>query len=96
MKERQVLPRFTDHARDLAYASTLGEVATLILDYQHAFMTIPASAEEARFNCCLVEVPITRTRAALDDDEPKSGRFLVWTVLGFGGKAYPLLYARVP
>ena len=94
--ERQVLPRFSDHAADLAYASARGEAATLILDYKHAFMTIPASAAEAQYNCCLVEVPITRKRAALDDSEPKSGQFLVWTVLGFGGKAYPLLYARVP
>ena len=94
--ERQVLPRFSDHAADLAYASALGEVATLILDYKHAFMTIPAAADEARYNCCLVESPIRRTRAALDESEPRSGRFLVWTVLGFGGKAYPLLYARVP
>ena len=66
------------------------------MDYKHAFMTVPAAAEEARYNCCLVEVPVSRTRAALDEDEPESGTFLVWTVLGFGGRAYPLLYARVP
>ena len=96
LDERQVLPRFGDHAADLAYASALGEVATLILDYKHAFMTVPAAAEEARYNCCLVELPVSRKRAALDEDEPESGTFLVWTVLGFGGRAYPLLYARVP
>ena len=43
-----------------------------------------------------MEAPIRRARPAVDDTEPESGRFLVWTVLGFGGKAYPLLYARVP
>ena len=96
LRERQVLPRFSDHAADLAYASALGEAATLILDYKHAFMTVPAAKEEGIFNCCLVEAPIRRSRAALDATEPESGRFLVWTVLGFGGKAYPLLYARVP
>ena len=96
LSERQVLPRFSDHASDLALASALGEIETLILDFQNAFMSVPASSDEARYNCCLVEAPITRTRPALDATEPESGRFLVWTVLGFGGKAYPLLYARVP
>ena len=94
--ERQVLPRFGDHAADLAYASARGAAATLILDYKHAFMTVPAAADEARYNCCLVEQPVSRARAALNEDEPQSGTFLVWTVLGFGGRAYPLLYARVP
>ena len=96
LSERQVLPRFSDHASDLAHASALGEIETLILDFQNAFMSVPASAHEARYNCCLVEAPLRRTRPALDASEPESGRFLVWTVLGFGGKAYPLLYARVP
>ena len=94
--ERQVLPRFSDHAADLAAASAAGEVETFILDFMHAFMTIPAADAEARWNCCLVEVPIRRSRPALDSEEPESGLFLVWRVLGFGGKAYPLLYARVP
>ena len=31
----------------------------------------------------------------LDDTEPHVGLFIVWLVLGFGGRAYPLLYARV-
>ena len=96
LEERQVLPRFVDHASDLAYASALGELQTLILDFKDAFMSIPASPHEARFNCCLVETPVKRSRPALDPEEPESGRFLAWTVLGFGGKAYPLLYARVP
>ena len=94
--ERQVLPRFSDHAADLAAASAAGEVETMILDFQHASMTIPAADAEARYNCCLIESPIRRTRPTLDDEEPESGSFLVWRVLGFGGKAYPLLYARVP
>ena len=72
LDERQVLPRFGDHAADLAYVFALGEVATLILDYKHAFMTVPAAAEEARYNCCLVEVQVSRKRAALDEDEPES------------------------
>ena len=96
LAERQVLPRFSDHASDLAHASALAEVETLILDFRNAFMSVPASPREARYNCCLVEAPVRRRRAALDASEPETGRFLVWTVLGFGGKAYPLLYARVP
>ena len=91
-----MLPRFADHAGDLAYASMRSELETLILDFKNAFMSVPASPHEARFNCCLVETPVRRSRPALDAEEPEAGRFLVWTVLGFGGKAYPLLYARVP
>ena len=99
--ERQVLPRFVDHAVDLAVASAeaarSGNSAfeTLVLDYENAFMSVAVAPAEARFNCCLLEEPLTRTRAALDDDEPLTGLFVVWLVLGFGGKSYPLLYARV-
>ena len=31
----------------------------------------------------------------IDDSEPLTGYFLVWLVLGFGGKAFPVLYVRV-
>ena len=55
LAERQVLPRFADHASDLAHASALGELETLILDFKNAFMSVPVSPHEARFNCCLVE-----------------------------------------
>ena len=94
LPERQVLPRFVDHAVDVAVASAAGDVEVLILDFSNAFMSIPANAGEARFNCCLVESAIRRDRAPLDDDEPLQGTFVVWRVLGFGGSAYPLLYAR--
>ena len=100
--ERQVLPRFIDHARDLAAASaTEGidwekAVDTLILDFKRAFMAIPVGEAERRYNCCLCEVPVRRRRRALDPQEPKQGHFIVWHVLGFGGRTYPLLWARVP
>ena len=69
----------------------------MILDCENAFMAVPSSPEEARYNCCLVDdgQPLRRTRPPLDPDEPEEGTFLVWPVLGFGGKAFPLLYARV-
>ena len=97
LPERQVLPRFSDHAADIAHATGQGAegAETFVCDYRRAFHTVPASAAEARFNCCLVERPIERTRAPLDPDEPVIGAFLVWLVLGFGGRAFPLLYARV-
>ena len=73
--ERQVLPRFVDHAYDLAEASaalgerrglTGAEVETLILDFKRAFMSVPVAAAERRYSCCLTEVPISRERAPLD------------------------------
>merc|ERR1712051_1027318 len=42
MWERQVLPRFLDHVRDLAQASEMAaEITTMLLDYSQAFMTVP-------------------------------------------------------
>ena len=90
-----MLPRFGDHAADLAYASSAGTPESFTCDFAHAFMTVPASAAEARWNCCQVEEPLHRDRPALDAAEPMTGLFLIWLVLGFGGKAFPLLYARV-
>ena len=99
--ERQVLPRAFDHALDMAIASARvsaeggDDIETYTTDFAHAFMTVPAAPDESRFNCCVIEEPMVRERAALDPDEPLSGSFIVWLVLGFGGRAYPLLYARV-
>ena len=99
--ERQVLPRATDHAADMAHASSRTsarngeEVESFTTDFAHAFMTVPSVATEGRFNCCIVEEPLTRGRAPLDDTEPLHGSFVLWLVLGFGECAYPLLYARV-
>jgi hypothetical protein len=93
--ERQVLPRFVDHALDLARASSSEGSSTLILDFKHTFMTVPAAAGEQRFNCCLLETSISRQRDAIAPGEPTRGSLIVWQVLGFGGRSYPLLYARV-
>ena len=73
--ERQVLPRFVDHALDLARASSSEGSSTLILDFKHAFMTVPAAAGEQQFNCCLLETPISRQRDAIAPGEPTRGVF---------------------
>ena len=70
-------------------------IDVMILDFKRAFMSVPVAGSERRFNCCLSEVPIKRKRRALDPDEPRQGCFIVWHVLGFGGRTYPLLWARV-
>ena len=86
--ERQVLPRFEDHARDVAVASEgWSGTSILILDYKNAFMTVPASGAEQQYNCCVLEEPVHRHREPLTPDEPKSGKFVAWRVLGFGGRA---------
>ena len=55
VSERQVLPRFKDHASDLASASCGGqEVRIMILDFSHAFMTAPLHEDEMRMNCTAV------------------------------------------
>ena len=96
VSERQVLLRFTDHARDLAMLSAPGSsVGVFILDFKHAFMTVPLAREEMPYNTSVVPGTITRSRPALDSSEPSSGELLVWRVLGFGGHANPLVYARV-
>ena len=98
LPERQVLPRGIDHGRDLAVladeAVSDEVVETLILDFKDAFMSIPIRTEERRFNCANTEFDLTRNREALYADEPSTGRFVVWRVLGFGGKPNPLVFAR--
>ena len=71
------------------------EVETFILDYKNAFMSVPVAADERQYTCCDAGSPLRRSRAPLDPDEPEEGAFVVWFVLGFGAKSYPLLYARV-
>ena len=96
VSERQVLPRFADHARDLATLSADGSsVGVFVLDFKHAFMTIPLAREEMTYNASTVPKGITRTRSALDSEEPSTGTVLLWRVLGFGGHANPLVYSRV-
>ena len=89
-------PRFLDHATDLAKASeNEDEVGVFMLDFKHAFMTVPLQKDERRFNASIVPQGICRQRAALHSKEPQEGNILVWNVLGFGGHANPLVYARV-
>jgi len=98
--ERQVLPTVHQHARDLALlgefagADPTVELWTVILDIRDAFMGIPLHPEEFTFNTCAADFPLTRTRPALYQNEPEIGRYIVWAVLGFGGKPNPLVFAR--
>ena len=100
LEERQVLPRGEDHAADLAFAADWSPCwakggSALIPDFTDAFMSVPLLPAEMRYSCTLSHLPIARRRAALHPTEPCSGKVLVWRVMGFGGKAYPLVFARV-
>ena len=94
--ERQVLPRFQDHARDLAMTSLQGKgVGVFVIDFQNAFMTLPLHPSEQPFNCSVAPHLVHRRRDRLHPTEPDVGSFLVWRVLGFGGHSNPLTYSRV-
>jgi hypothetical protein len=99
LPERQVLPRGIDHGIDLAImAENLAEnevLVTMILDFKDAFMSIPLAKEEMRFNCAYAEFDLKRSREPLYENEPTKGAFVVWRVLGFGGRPNPLVFSRV-
>ena len=99
LPERQVLPRPIDHAVDVAILShnkkADDELACMVLDFANAFMQIPLAQEEMKYNCASVPQGLSRTRSPLDEAEPASGSFVVWRVLGFGGRPNPLVYSRV-
>ena len=99
LPERQVLPRGVDRGADLAHLAwecDQGEdVATLVLDFKDAFMSLPLWPTERRFNCARAGHVVKRDRDALFDEEPAEGEFVVWRVLGFGGRPNPLIFARV-
>ena len=59
-----------------------------------AFMSLPLHPEEMRFNCARAEARLERKRDCLYHLEPATGTFIVWRVLGFGGRPNPLLFAR--
>jgi len=99
--ERQVLPTPFQHGQDIAL---LGEALaadpdaslwSLVLDVQDALMGVPLAPVEFPFNCCDLGGSIKRVREPLYPDEPASGSFVVWAVLGFGGKPNPLIISRV-
>jgi hypothetical protein len=83
--ERVVCPRGIDHAVDLA---SLKEkfpgkpIFTLVLDFVDAFMSLALHPDEMRFTAA--EVPAASG----------IGPVLVWRVVGFGGKVFPLVYSR--
>ena len=91
-----MLPRFADHGHDIASLAALGSsVGVFLLDFKHAFMSVPLSREEMPYNTSVVPESLTRSRPPLDEHEPTTGKVLVWRVLGFGGHANPLVYARI-
>ena len=93
LPERQVLPRPIDHALDLVNlnaARKAGEsLVVLILDFKDACMSIPLHADVQPFNCTRLTQTIERGREPLDKNEPAEGNFILWRVLGFGGKPNP-------
>ena len=57
-------------------------------------MSIPLLQAEQRFNCAFAGFELTRKREALYEKEPQTGTFVVWRVLGFGGRPNPLVFSR--
>jgi hypothetical protein len=98
LPERQVLPTVYDHARDMTVLSAgLGAdemVRCMVLDIRDAFMGVPLSAAELPFNCCAADLDIVRNRPEKFPGEASVGRFVIWGVLGFGGRPNPLVFAR--
>ena len=57
---------------------------SLIVDFEDAFMSTGTMPSEQRF-----------TAAEVKDEESPTGIFIyVWRTLGFGGKTFPLVFAR--
>jgi len=98
LPERQVLPRPLDHAVDIAAlraeAADHESSASFVIDVKDAFMTIPLAKCEMRYNCARLSEPIPLKREP-DPEEAAAGDFIVWRVLGFGGRPNPLVFARV-
>ena len=93
MPERQVLPTAFSHALDMTeLAEGLEDdqaVRTLVLDVRDAFMGIPLAAAEMAFNACQLELTVTCSRPAIVSEEVWIGTFVVWGMLGFGGRPNP-------
>ena len=94
--ERVVLPRPSDHAWDLLELLMLTSSLTgpkapdgvdiwkLIVDFKNVFMSSGSLPSEQKYTVAEVTV-----------EESHTGSYVyVWCTLGFGGKAFPLGYAR--
>ena len=91
--ERIVLPRPNDHGWDLynlwkeiatGELSEEASVWSLIVDFEDAFMSTGTLPSEQKY-----------TAAQVDDPSSPTGIYVyVWYTLGFGGKTFPLVYAR--
>ena len=57
-------------------------------------MSLAIHPAERRFNCAHTTAAIERTRPPLFEEEANRGKFVVWKVLGFGGRPNPLVFSR--
>ena len=97
------MPTLFQHALDVASLGVLVdaaaggdvEVSYMVLDLKDAFMSIGLHPMERPFNTCEVERDLHLRRPRLHEREPDVGKLLVWSVLGFGGKPSPLVFAWV-
>jgi len=96
LPERQTLPRPLDHALDAAAlradVGKNGLVASFVLDVKDAFMSVPLHPDEMAFNCAELPEDMALERRPLDGQEARKGKFLIWRVLGFGGRPNPLVF----
>lgn len=61
-------------------------VWSLIVDFEDAFMSTSTRVDEQRFTAAKV----------IGTESPTGIRVYVWHTIGFGGKTFPLVYARPP
>jgi len=66
----------------------------MILDLKDAIMGIPLAKPEWGYNCCALDLDVKRNRDELYPGEPRRGRYIIWVVLGFGGRSNPLVFSR--
>ena len=80
-RERTVLPRPLDLARDIAAAPSDTGLTTkvVILDYADAFMSVPLHPAEQPFNCitALPKRAVQRSRPPMCVGEPETGHVVV-------------------
>ena len=99
VRERQVLPTYMSHARDVALMSRWAHMkgdstAVAKIDFEGAFMSLALADAERRYNACSAESDLHRTRPPHFPDEVVTGRYIVWNVIGFGGRPNPVAFAR--
>ena len=92
--EASVASPFRPRPRHCTCSDSGEGLGVFVIDYKNAFMTLPLAKSEMPFNTTATPHQVRRSRPPLLPDEPVSGGFLVWRVLGFGGHSNPLTYSR--